>query len=72
MAGVHQVFPADPRALNPAMLVYLSLDALSWSPTEYADHAPLYEMHQGTPIPWSQCHNYMNSVRMVGPVGLEP
>jgi hypothetical protein len=29
-------------------------------------------MHQGISIPWSQCHNKMISMKLVGPPGLEP
>ena len=31
-----------------------------------------YALHQGILIPWPQCHNAMNFMRVVGPPGLEP
>ena len=33
---------------------------------------PCHETHQGIPVTWSQRHNYMKIVKMVGPPGLEP
>jgi len=36
------------------------------------ERAPRHGTHQGIPIPRPLRHNAMNSMRMVGPEGLEP